>query len=326
MADDLGVQRAALAYLHVVILGLPALLVATVAAAGLQAAGDTRTPFVIGLGANTINISLNLILIFGWGLIPALGIRGAAIASLAATLFNAIFLCRELLRPQGRLNLRGWGQELPALGKILRISGPTFVEQVVEHLGYNCFVAMIIALGSTAMATHQVLLSLESVCFLSAEGFGVAGAAIVAQYLGAQQWRHATWGAWITTGLALVLLCIFGLTFLTLPRFLLALFTPDPDIIGVGIACLTIAAFAQPFMALGIVLGDTLRGAGDTRTALVVSLSGWLVVRSIMTYYFAFGLGLGLVGVWLGSTCDWIFRAGVLTMIFLGDRWRKVQF
>ncbi len=75
-------------------------------------------------------------------------------------------------------------------------------------------------------------------------------------------------------------------------------------------------------MAISIVLSEGLRGAGDTKTAFYVSLAGWLIVRLSATYLLAFTLHLGLVGVWLGSTCDWVFRALILSIVFVRGRWQ----
>ena len=74
-------------------------------------------------------------------------------------------------------------------------------------------------------------------------------------------------------------------------------------------------ALAQPFMATGIVLSQSLRGAGRTRAALLVSAVGAVGVRLSATWLFAFHFQLGLVGVWLGSTCDWITRSVVLALV-----------
>lgn len=320
-----GVRIAAQEYLQIVMVGLSLLMVTIVATAGLQGAGDTRTPFLIGIVANGANIGLNSVLIFGHLGFPELGVRGAGIATLIATVINASALVGVLMHPKAVLSLRGRGQERHALSRILRISGPALGERIFEHLGYWCYASMIVALGGMAMATHQIVLGLESICFLSGEGFGVAGAAIVAQRLGADRPQDAARCAWITVGLSVGFLSTLGLVFLSLPQTLLSLFTIDDAIVTMGVPCLYIAAVAQPFMALSMVLGDSLRGAGDTRTAFVISLSGWLVVRSIMTYLFAFVLDLGLVGVWLGSTSDWIIRSIVLSVIFLQNKWQRIS-
>jgi Na+-driven multidrug efflux pump len=77
-------------------------------------------------------------------------------------------------------------------------------------------------------------------------------------------------------------------------------------------------------MATSIVLEQVLRGAGDTRTAFYISLAGWFVVRIMATYLFVFIFHLGLVGVWMGSACDWIVRATILLWIFVQGRWQKI--
>ena len=320
-----SVQEAAGSYLGIVLPAMPLLILSLVAAALLQAAGNTRTPFLVALCANVVNAVINYCLIFGKYGAPALGVRGAAIGSVVAMAINATALLVILSQRTGVLTLRGRGGEWVALGRVLRVSVPAFAERLVQHLGYFGFVAMITALGSVAMAANQALISIESICFLSADGFGIAAATVVAQQLGAGRPQTAAAGARVAVVLAIALLGCCALVFLLIPAQLLSAFSPDPKIVSVGIPCLYVAAAAQPFMAVSTVLGQALRGAGDTRTAFIVSLAGWFAVRLGATYLFAFGLNLGLLGVWLGSTCDWIVRAIALVIVFFQGRWRKVK-
>lgn len=319
-----NVQAAAASYLGIVLPAMPLLILSFVAAGLLQAAGNTRTPFLVALVANGVNVVVNYCLIFGKYGAPALGVRGAAIGNALAMAINCTILLAILSRRTGVLTLRGRGGEWAALGRVLRVSVSAFGERLVQHLGYFGFVAMIEALGSVAMAANQALISIESICFLSADGFGIAAAAVVAQQLGAGRPQTAADGARVAMALAIALLGICALAFLLFPAQLLSAFSPDPKIVLAGIPCLYIAAAAQPFMAVSTVLSEALRGAGDTRTAFVVSLVCGFAVRLIATYLFAFGLHLGLVGVWLGSTCDWIVRAIALMVVFSQGRWRKV--
>ena len=93
----------------------------------------------------------------------------------------------------------------------LRVSGPSFAEKAVQHIGFFAFVTMIGALGATAMAANQTMVSLESICFLSADGFGIAAASIVAQRLGARRPEEAAYAARVATGLAIGSLGTVGL-------------------------------------------------------------------------------------------------------------------
>jgi Na+-driven multidrug efflux pump len=85
-----------------------------------------------------------------------------------------------------------------------------------------------------------------------------------------------------------------------------------------------VAAVAQPFMAVATVIGMALRGAGATRSVLAVSLLSSFAVRLGATWLFAITLDYGLVGVWMGSTADWIVRTLLLAAIWARGRWRGV--
>src|SRR5690606_2501204 len=121
--------------------------------------------------------------------------------------------------------------------------------------------------------------------------------------------------AWIAARYAVVTLTACGLGALLLRDVVLPIFSRDAEVLALGRASTPVLAVAQPFMAASLVLAQALRGAGRTRTALAVSLVGAVVVRLSATWLFAIVLGHGLVGVWLGSTTDWIVRAAVLVFL-----------
>ena len=102
-------------------------------------------------------------------------------------------------------------------------------------------------------------------------------------------------------------------------------FSSDPDIIDLGARSLFVAALAQPFMAFATVVGMGLRGAGDTRTVLGVTFICSFLVRLSATYLFAIKMRYGLVGVWMGSTSDWVVRSALLAAAYAGGRWRRIS-
>ncbi|MCC7538455.1 MAG: MATE family efflux transporter [Deltaproteobacteria bacterium] len=319
----------AAAYLRAVLACAPTYFVATLAGATLAAGGNTRTPFVAGLLANAINVAGNYVLIFGHYGAPRLGAGGAGIASAAGFTVEAVVLVAALCRRDGPVSLLGgpWVARASwnALVRILRVSFASLLEKLAYHGGFLGFVYVIATLGALAMAANQALISIESIAFLTADGVGVAAAAVVAQRLGAAHPDEAAKGARASLLLGVALLGSFGLVFALVPSVLVRLLTDDPAIIAVAVPCMYVAAVAQPFMAIGTVLSQVLRGAGDTRTALLVSLSCALVVRLVATCFAVFVLDLGLVGVWVGSTVDWATRTVLLAIAYRRGRWRALK-
>lgn len=323
---DAAVASDAIAYLRIASLTLPLAFAEAIAAVTLQASGDTRTPlFAAGLG-NAVNLALSSVLIFGLLGFPALGVRGAAIGTATATALQALVLVGALFRPGSPVPLRA-ALRAPALAepmrRVLRVSGPAFAEKIVYHAAYLAFVAMIGLLGATAMAANQALVSVEAICFLSADGFGIAAAALVAQKLGAQRPADASRVVLVGAGMAMALLTAIGLVFVAAPRLLMGAFSADGAIVETGSIALYAAAVAQPFMAFATVLRMGLRGAGATRAVLALTLLGALVVRLPATWLFALHLDLGLLGVWMGSTVDWIVQAGAYGVIFFRGGWKR---
>lgn len=326
---DPAVLADAGAYLHIVLPALPLAFVEAIAAASLQGAGDTRTPLYVATLGNAVNLVLSYVFIFGHLGAPALGIRGAAIGHAATMSIEGVLLAAALLSKKSPLPVRAARLDRPAdlgaLRRVLSVSGPAFAEKGVYHAGYLAFVAIIGLLGATAMAANQALVAIEAVCFLSADGFGIAAGAVVAQKLGAGRPDEAERAGWIAALMSTALLTALGVVFFIAPRPLVAAFSSDPELVRLGAEALIIAGVAQPFVAFATVTGMSLRGAGDTRTVLVSTTVCALGVRLAATWLFAITLDLGLVGVWMGSTADWLVRSLMLTAAYRRGAWRAVR-
>jgi putative MATE family efflux protein len=317
---------------------MPLSFVEAIAAASLQASGDTRTPLVIGGVGVVVKTALSALFIFGALGAPQLGVRGAAIGTAVSLALEGLLLAVALHSKSSALAIRARAAreralglvgraraDLVALRRVLGISGPAFAEKVFYQVGYLGFTAVIGLLGEIAMAANQALVSIEAVCFLSADGFAIAAGALVAQKLGAGRPDEAKRAGLYATAMAIALLGAFGIVFAAAPRFLIEAFSPDPHVVGAGARALYVTALAQPFMATGVVLGMSLRGAGDTRTVLAVTLVAGLFVRVLASYFFAIVLDLGLVGIWMGSTSDWVTRTVLLGIAWARGGWRTTR-
>ena len=312
-------------YLVIVLPCLPAAFVEASAAASLQAAGDTRTPLRAGIFANVLNLVVSSLLVFGLFGLPRLGVVGAAIGAASAMTVQAVLLVVALLSKSSPLAIRGAFSDarvFVTLSRLLRVSLPAYLEKAAYNGGYLVFVVIIARLGEHAMAANQVMVSIEAVCFLSADGFGIAAGALVAQKLGAGKKREAGEVAAIATRLAIGLLSACGVVFVLVPRWLMLAFDADPEIVAIGTSALYVTALAQPFMAYATVVRMALRGAGATSTVLAVTVVGTFLVRLPVAWFASTALGWGLTGIWVGSTCDWMIESAVLLWVFRNSAWR----
>ena len=325
-ANVAGAQSEAMAYMGVVFFAVPQNLILVTGVTALQADGDTRSPMWFSLIQGVVNLGLSWILLWGIGPFPELGIVGAGIGTLASFTLGALLVLGTLRLRGGTVSLRTMqAPSMDAIRPILRLSGPAFGEKIVFHTAFVIFAAYVGHLGTKAMTANQALIAIESLGFIVAHGFSVAASSLVAQKMGANRLEEASQVGWISAGLGTLVLGSVGVLFWFFPGELIGLFTQDPATIEMGIPCLRIAALVQPLMAICEAMAGGLRGAGDTRTPMVAALVGPGLVRLGMCWFLAFHMNLGLLGIWYGTSLDWVVRAAVLVWVYKRGAWKRIE-
>ncbi|MEW6080418.1 MAG: MATE family efflux transporter [Bacillota bacterium] len=314
------------AYMRIVSIGAVFVLPAMAGTAILRGWGDTRTPLYIVGASNATNLLLDYVLIFGHLGFPAMGVPGAAIASLAAHFLAFILVGWYLFfrwKTPG-LSLSHLRNPKPAVARsLVSLSIPTGLEWFLLD-GSRAVQSLIIAsLGTHALAAHQVAVVAESLSFMPGWGIAVATTILVGQNLGAGEPEAASESARQGTLLAVVSMGAFAVCFLLFPRSLASVFTSDPTVISLSAACLMVAAFSQPFIAVAENMAGTLRGAGDTKPPLYISaLTSW-GIRLPLTVVFVKVLALPIPYVWAGTAVEWMARAVLLLWFFRRGAWKR---
>ena len=310
-------------YLETVMISGPLLLLGSVTHVAFQASGDTKTPMWLTLFSGTINLIVSWMLVFGIGPLPELGILGAAIGTVCATASNAILGMSFLIFRNNRLKIGT--PHLPHFFSIMNISWPAFGEKLLFHTGFLIFASYIGRLGDIEMTTHQALMAIESLGFIGANAFGIAAGTLAAQFLGEENPSKAEEAVLFSAKIGIATLTCIGLFFASSAPWLVGLFSSDPEVISLGVKCMYIAAIAQPLMACTDVFAGALRGSGDTKTPLAAAIFGPLLVRPILCYILCFPLEMGLLGIWVGSTFDWIIRSIWLYRAFAKGKWKHIS-
>jgi MATE family multidrug resistance protein len=316
----------AVVYMGVVFWAAPLSFIASSGIVALQASGDTRSPMWISAIAGVANLGISWALIFGRLGAPELGVFGAGVGTITSFALQAGLVLVVLARSQGIVGLVPLRKPtLAPLRPIFRVSGPTFVERVIFHSAFLFFAGFVGHLGDVAMTANQSLIAIESLGFMVSFAFGVAASALVAQKLGAELPEDAAQCGWLATGMGAALLAVIGLFFLIFAEELVGFFSDDPEVISLAATCLRVAALAQPLMAITDALAGSLRGAGDTRSPMLVAIIGPVVVRLTACWLLAFEWEMGLLGIWIATTFDWTVRCLVLAAVFRRGAWKTIE-
>ena len=293
----------------------------------LRGAGDTRTPMYIGFIANVIHIILNYLLIFGKLGLPAMGVKGAAIGTMLSSI-AAVFIYLYLFR-SGVLRLklsRGdfrWDSQ--HAWTVFRLAMPASLEQFVLEAGLLIYAKFIVVFGTAALSGYQVGMQVLSLSFIPNGAFSIAAATLVGQNLGAARKEEAKRAGWICLFLGTISMSLLGAIGLFNAKLLASVFVRDPEVIALGAQFISLVAFSQPGMAIFFTLSGSLRGAGDTRSPLFVTLIGMYGIRIPGAWIVTRVLGMGIGPTFSLIIFDYIVRVTVILFLYNRGKWLETK-
>jgi MATE family multidrug resistance protein len=299
-----GVLVPARAYLLALSWSLAPLLLFTCFRRYLQAVDRARPVMLALVTANLVNVAANRVLIYGAFGVPALGAAGAGWATVIASAYMAAFLLAAILlhdrEERGALARIAHRPDRRRLRRLLALGLPAAGQLVVEVAVFAGATALAGRLEAAALAAHQIALNCASVSYMVPLGLSSAGAVRVGQALGRRDRRGASAAGWTALALAAGFMALAAVAFLALPGPILRAFTSDARVVAIGTSLLAVAAMFQLSDGVQVVGTGVLRGAGDTRTPLVLNLVGHWVLGLPVGYWLCFVRGWGVVGLWLG--------------------------
>lgn len=299
-------------YLRYIIAGLIPLALMLIITGSLQAVGDTVTPMIIALIMNFLNAGLAYTFIFGAFGLPALGVKGAAIAQAIAYFIAALLGIGVIFKRKNIYNLKinknFFKLNIKETFKVYKLGMPTAGESLSWVLASMIIIKIILTYGVNELAAYQIGLQAESLSYKPAGGFGIVATALIGQALGAQlpemgrqYLRKITQYSLMITSISVTILIFF-------PHIILGLLTDKESLITIAIPYLVIMGLVQYFQNTAAVLSGSLRGAGYTHVPFLVSGTGILGVRLGLTLIFAFVFKLPLIFIWIAIAIDIIFR------------------
>ena len=327
-----AVEAEALPFLRIMFMFSTGMLVFYMLSGALRAAGDARTPMVLGIALTVLNIFFNIILIAGWGPIPAMGTKGAAIGTCLASGLVALYALYKLVRG-------GWVVSFPRDGNIrpdwqiiralFRYGLPTGIQGIAMNVGGFFMLKFIGSLPNSAEAQAAFGISysqLFSLITWTSVGLMGAAATVAGQNLGAGNPGRANDGVHVAARFAVLGSAFVGFFFLFFPRQLLAMFGMDePAVVEIGVQLLRVLSVSGFFIAVALTYTGGLQGTGDTKSPLKISVISQVIVPLGICFAIQQMGTLQPLHIWIAILIGHMTRCGLSVRKFNQGKWRALK-
>ncbi len=316
-------------YLQILCYGTPAMLIATALSAFYGGLGRTWVVMVVDTSVVVVNLGLDYLWIFGHGGFPELGIEGAAWATTVSLWLKVVIYLYLVLQPtheQTYGTRSGMRFDRPIFRRLMYFGVPSGVQMVLDVLGWTVFVLLVGRLGHIENTATTLAFSISSVAFMPIWGFGIATSILVGQKLGEDRDDLADRATKTVLWIAIGYMTLISLLYVLTPDlFLAGFFVENSDpvevqkvIYAIAVNLLCFVAAYNLFDAVLMVYVSALKGAGDTRfilrvtivMAILLASLSWLAVEELeLGIYWCWSLAIGWVWV-MGVTFLLRYRAG----------------
>jgi len=317
------VYPVAVNYITIIFAGEPLIYMGFTFTSIVNGLGDTKTPTYLGIVSSLLNMVLDPILIFGWFGAPAMGVSGAALATIAsrglvgvAGLYLLVKGFRGLKIGLRDIRVEGWW-----LKKVVRVGGPLAIQHSANSLGFVVMASIVSRFGSAVIAAYGF--GIRVIDIIQAFTWGVmrATSIMIGQNVGAEEYDRAE--RIVRRNLALIsaTLALGALAIVAFREQLISFFISDPAVVSEGSRFVLTFAPSIPFFGMFFVVGAVARGSGHTLPFTVISIIRLWLLRVGLSYILAGSLGP--LGIWLAMSVSNL-GAGLISVAWvLRGTWKK---
>ena len=298
--------------------------------AAQRGSGNTMIAMRTNIVSNVVNIIANYLLIQGHLGFPALGIAGAAIATVFGTVIACIMSFASLFRRDGFVSIYYIMEQQirPALEpviSIIKLGFSVFIEQILMRVGFMSTAMMAAKMGTNALAAHQVGMNILGLTFSLGDGMQVAAVALIGRSLGEGSPDKAKAYGKTCRMIGLGISCVLAVVYFFGGEWLYHLFFAEQEIVDIGVMIIRIMIIIVLFQVSQVIYMGCLRGAGDTTYTAIASTISVTIIRTSASYFFGFVMGLGMAGIWMGILADQISRFLFASIRFKQGKWTKIH-
>ena len=323
-------HEGAVLYFRIIMGGMMFNIISLVINAAQRGSGNTRIAMTTNVTSNLLNIVGNYLLIGGHFGFPALGIKGAAIATVFGPVVACVMSIASLLRKDSFVNIRTMVRDkvrlsLRPVKAIAKLSSSVFLEQLLMRAGFMSTAVMTARLGTEAFAAHQAAMNILSISFSFGDGMQVAAVALIGRSLGEKRPQLARLYGQICQRIGNVISLAVSVFFLLGGRFLYQIYFDESHIVDMGVTLVRVIVLIVIVQIAQVIYMGCLRGAGDVIFTTIASTVSVTIIRTAVSYGMCYVAGLGLVGIWLGILADQISRFLFTSWRFKSGKWTKIR-
>ena len=326
------------AYFDTLSLGCPLTMLTTALSCFYSGRRRTGVILAVNVISVTINFCMDYLLIFGRAGFPALGIQGAAMATLSARFCEVVIYTTLITRKKNRVPFElfaSWKLDLQLLKKYLRFGLPSGVYYFVDNLGFTAFLFIVGSLSRDALAASNLAFGINALIYIPLLGFGTAVQTLVGHHIGADLKGSASRTTWNAVILATLWTGVTAVLLIVSPRWCLKPFLVFAEA-GAGVqaieSILPIAAMLLQFVAvytvfdaLAVVFASSLRGAGDTVFPMFLTMASSWFVMAIPAWIIVRSEGATIQHLWWTATAHVLLMGLLMMGRFLTGRWKRIR-
>ncbi len=326
MHAEANVYTQAVSYLRISFIGMIAIFGTATFQSLMRGIGDVKTPVYIIFGTVCLNFLLDPLFMFGWQFIPALGVSGVAIATVMTEALAAIIGFSLLFSGKYgiHLKLKNLKPDWPSFKKIFRIGFPSSIEQSMRAIGMAAMTLLVAQFGTVVLAAYGVGGRMFSFVIIPAMGLSIATSTMVAQNIGAGLIERAQKITKIASYLGFWSLSLVGILMFVAAAPLSTFFIPgENEVIHLSALFIKMIAVSFGFMTVAQILTGTLRGAGDTFSAMVLAIISFWVFQFPLAFILSKFTNMAELGIWLAFPVANILSFTVTLWWFNQGKWKN---
>ena len=323
-------HEGAVAYFRIIMGGMIFNCLSMAVNSAQRGSGNTKITMRTNVTSNLLNIVFNYILINGKLGFPALGIQGAALATVLGTVVACFMSIHSIFYKDTFISIPMiWEQKIrpgmKALKNLIKVGYSVFFEQILMRVGFMMTALMAANQGDSAMAAHQVGMNVLSLSFAFGDGLQSAAVALIGRSLGQKDPELAKKYGQTCRRVGAVISVALSVIFFCGARPLYRLFFAEPEIVDIGVNIMHVIIFVVVLQISQVIYMGCLRGAGDTLYTAVASTVSVTIMRTAVSFICGYVLGWGIVGIWMGIVADQLSRFIFGSTRFNTGKWTQIK-